>query len=240
MKLKLTIPAVLGISLVLLFSACSKDKSVMPNQKISMNAVPLGKCSNFSILASTFVDSKGKTIIYGDLGLSPGIAVSGFPPGQLNGVLRVNDEISNQATLDLSFAYIDAERRKSRHMETLSGNIGGLTLSPGLYNSISLLEISSGDLTFDAHGDENAIFIIQISTSFASLAGTKIILINGASASNIFWQVSNSANFGSNSQMQGTFIALESITFDSGATLHGRALSRKGFISLEGNIVSLE
>lgn len=227
----------LAIASVVFIGACKKDDSKVPKQKIAMESLSLASASNFAVLAGAAVTNTGETVVTGDLGLSPGTSVGGFPPGILNGTLRVNDEIANKAKLDLTNAYNDAAGRTSKDMVTLSGNIGGLTLTPGLYKSTSSLEISSGDLTFDARGDANAVFIIQIASTLTTTADRKVILSGSASASNIFWQVSSSASFGTTSVFKGTVMALESITFNTGAKLDGRALARNGSVTLDGNTI---
>jgi uncharacterized Zn-binding protein involved in type VI secretion len=156
----------------------------------------------------------------------------------LNGVLHVNDPIATQAKLDLTAAYNDLAGRTSTDIVTLSGNIGGLTLTPGLYKSTSTLAVSSGDLTFDAKGDANAVFIIQIASSLTTTSGRKVILSGGAVASNIYWQVGSSATFGTTTVFKGTVIALQSITFNTGATLDGKALARNGSITMIGNTIT--
>jgi len=218
-----------------LFTSCKKDK--LPKQKVKMDNVHMGDASYFAVLSGSAVTSTGETLIIGDLGLSPGTSVGGFPPGILKGILRINDEIANKAKLDLTTAYNDVAGRVSKDIVTLSGNIGGLTLTPGLYKSTSSLEISSGDVTFDAKGDANAVFIIQIASSLTTTSGRKVLLSGSASASNIYWQVSSSASFGTTSVFKGTIMALESITFDTGATLDGKALARNGAVTLEANTI---
>lgn len=222
---------------VFLFVNCKKDNSEVPKQGIKMDKVVIGNASSFAILAGSAVTNTGQTVITGDLGLSPGTSVDGFPPGIINGSLRINDELANKAKEDLIAAYNDAANRTSKDIVSLSGNIGGLTLTPGLYKSTSSLEISSGDVTFDANGDENAVFIIQIASSLTTTPGRKVILSGKASASNIFWQVSSSASFGTTSVFKGTIVALESITFDTGATLDGKAFARNGAVTLDGNTI---
>jgi len=229
---------ILAIATVVALAACKKDDDVIPDQKVKMIGVALGSSSGFAVLAGAAVTSTGATVINGDLGLSPGTAVDGFPPGILNGTLRINDEISNPAKLSLTTAYNDVAGRTSTDMVALAGNIGGLTLTPGLYKSTSSLEISSGDVTFDAEGDVDAIFIIQIASTFSTTPGRKVILSGGAKASNIFWQVSSSASFGTTSVMKGVIMALESITFDTGATLDGQAMARNGAVTLDGNTIT--
>nr|6EIO_A Chain A, Antifreeze protein [uncultured bacterium] len=209
--------------------------TVIPLQTTVQTPITLGSANNFAVIAGSSVTNTGATNITGDLGLSPGTSIGGFPPGILNGTLHINDAIANQAKLDITTAYNDAAARVASDMVTISGNIGGLTLTPGLYKSTSSLAVSSGDVTFDALGDPSAIFVIQIASTLTTTPGRKVLLSGGALASNIYWQVSSSASFGTTTSFKGTVIALESITFDTGATLEGRALARNGAVTMEGN-----
>lgn len=213
------------------------DTSTVPIQTIVQGNITLSGASNFAVLAGSEITNIGATNITGDLGLSPGSSVGGFPPGILNGTLHVNDATATQAKLDITAAYNEAAGRTSTDIVTLSGNIGGLTLTPGLYKSTSSLAISSGDLTLDALGNANAVFVIQIASTLTTTSGRKIILAGGASPSHIFWQVGSSATFGTTSVFKGTVIAMESITFNTGATLQGRALTRTGGITMEANTI---
>jgi hypothetical protein len=199
--------------------------------------VPLATTSTFAILAGSSVTNTGATTITGDLGLSPGSSIGGFPPGILTGTQHINDVTATQAKLDLTAAFNNAAGRISTDIVTLSGNIGGLTLTPGLYKSTSSLAISSGDLTFDAKGNADAIFIIQIASSLTTTSGRKVFLSGGAQASNIFWELGSSANFGTTSAMKGTILVMQSITFNTGATLDGKALTRTGGITMAGNTI---
>jgi hypothetical protein len=218
-------------------SGGSTNPTVIPTQTITQSSVSLAGASNLAVLAGSGVTNTGATTITGDLGLSPGTSVGGFPPGILNGILHINDAIANQAKLDLTAAYNDAAGRTSTEIVTLSGNIGGLTLTPGLYKSTSSLAISSGDLTFDAKGNANAVFIIQIASALTVTPARKVILAGGALASNIFWQVGSSATFGTTSVMKGNIIVMQSISFNTGASLDGRALARTGAITMQGNTI---
>ncbi|MDI1355282.1 MAG: ice-binding family protein [bacterium] len=199
--------------------------------------VNLSSLSTLAILAGSGITNTGATIITGDMGLSPGTSIGGFPPGILNGTLHVNDAIATQAKLDLTAAYNDAAGRTSTDIVTLSGNIGGLTLTPGLYKSTSTLALTSGDLTFDAQGKPGAIFIIQVASALTVTSDRKVFLSGGALASNIFWQVGSSATFGTTSAFKGTIMVLESISFSTGATLEGRALARNGAVTMQGNTI---
>jgi hypothetical protein len=246
MKTTKTLAALAIISIVFIVS-CKKDKNepapvattpqVIPTQSISQSTVPLAQASGFSVLAGSAISSTGATNITGDLGLSPGSSIGGFPPGILVGTQHINDDVANQAKLDLTAAYNDAAGRSATGMVTLSGNLGGLTLTPGLYKSTSSLAISSGDLTFDAKGNPNAVFILQIASTLTTTSGRKVILSGGALASNIFWQVGSSATFGTTSVFKGTVMAMQSITFNTGATLDGRALARTGAVVMAGNTI---
>ena len=209
----------------------------IPLQTTVQATVPLAGAASLAILAGTAVSNTGATTITGDLGLSPGSSIGGFPPGILNGTQHINDAIANQAKLDLTAAYNDAAGRTCTDMVTLSGNVGGLTLTPGLYKSTSSLAISSGDLTFDAKGNAAAVLIIHIASSLTTTSGRKIFLSGGALASNIFWQVGSSATFGTTSVFKGTIMAMQSITFNTGATLNGRALARTGAVVMAGNTI---
>ena len=235
----------IALGSVAFFAACNNDDpkpgnnnpTVIPVQTTSMTPVAMAGTSNLAVLAGSSITNTGATNITGDLGLSPGTSVGGFPPGILNGTLRINDAIATQAKLDLTAAYNDAAGRTSTDIVTLSGNIGGLTLTPGLYKSTSSLAISSGDLTFDAKGNPDAVFIIQIASTLTTTSGRQVILSGGASASNIFWQVGTSATLGTTSVFKGTIMAMQSITLNTGATLTGKALARNGGITMAGNTI---
>jgi len=235
----------LAIVSVVLFSSCNKDEVTtnvdnpngVPVQTTEQSTVALNASGNFAVLAGSAITSTGASNITGDLGLSPGSSVGGFPPGILTGTLQVNNPVATLAKLDLTAAYNDAAGRTCTDIVTLSGNIGGLTLTPGLYKTTSSLAISSGDLTFDAKGNSSAIFIIQIASTLTTTSGRQVILKGNAQASNIFWQVGSSATFGSTSVFKGTVMAMQSITFNTGASLDGRALARIGGVILAGNTI---
>jgi hypothetical protein len=235
--------AVLSLASVVLSSGCKKDDPasenpiVIPLQTTVSGTVVLAGTSGFAILSGSAVTSTGATTITGDLGLSPGTSITGFPPAILTGTQHINDPAAALAKIDLTAAYNDAAGRTSTDIVTLSGNIGGLTLTPGLYKSTSSLAISSGDLTFDAKGNADAVFIIQIASSLTTTSGRQVILSGSASASNIFWQVGSSATFGTTSVFKGTVMARQSITLNTGATIDGRVLAMTGGITMAGNTI---
>lgn len=244
MKTKMVLTTLAIVSAIIMGGCKSNDPvtnndnpSGIPVQKTSQSIISLGGAANFAILAGSAITSTGATNITGNLGLSPGTSVGGFPPGILTGTLEINTILSTQAKLDLTAAYNDAAGRTCTDIVTLSGNIGGLTLTPGLYKSTSTLAISSGDLTFDAKGNSSAVFIIQVASALNVTSGRKLILKGNASAANIFWQVGSSATFGTTSAFDGTIMAMQAITFETGATLNGRALARNAGIVFSGNTI---
>lgn len=199
--------------------------------------VTLGAASTFAVLAGSTVTNTGPTSVTGDLGVSAGTAVTGFAPGVVtNGSIHSADTLAGQAQSALTIAYNDAASRSTAPV-SVAGNLGGMTLAPGLYKSTSGLEISSGDLTFDAKGDANAIFIIQIASTLDVSVGRQVRLIDGAKAANIFWQVGTSANFGSNSAFKGNVLADQSISLQTGANVEGRLLARIGAVTMQSNTI---
>ncbi len=197
----------------------------------------LGTADSFGVLAGTTVTNTGITQIMGDLGVSPGTAITGFPPGTVSGTTHSADGVADTAKDDLTTAYDDAAGRAGSI--SIAGDIGGQTLTPGVYKSTSSLAISSGILTLDAEGDPSRTFIFQIASTLITGSASQIVLIGGAQAQCIFWQVGSSATLGTNSTFKGTIAALTSITATTGATIDGRVLARNGAVSLDTNIISV-
>jgi len=235
-----TLFTTIAIASVVIFSGCKKDDTEEPKNKEKMSLISLKNASSFAILGGSTVTSTGNTEVTGDIGLNPGTSIIGFPPGIFYGTMHIVDSLSILAKSDLTAAYNDAAGRVSTDVVLVSGNIGGRTLLPGLYKSSSALEVSSGDLTLDAKGDANAVWVFQVGSTLELTSGRKIILSGGALASNIYWQVSSSAIFRTTSVMKGTIMALESISFETGATLDGKALAISGAVSLDANMIVIK
>jgi hypothetical protein len=198
--------------------------------------VDLRTAVRFAILAGSTITNTGPTKIVGDVGISPGSAMTGFPPGVIHGHVYVDDSVAQQAKLDLTTAYNDAMGRTLNPIK-VAGNIGGETLYPGLYKSTSSLSISSGDLTLDGRGHPGAVFIFQIASKFTMTTGRSVILTNGAQARNVFWATGTSATFGTGCSFYGNLLAHQSISMATGTVMVGRALARVGAVTLQKNTI---
>ena len=196
--------------------------------------IALGSAATFGVLGASTVTSTGGTTVVGDLGVSPGTAVTGSPG--VTGTLHAGDLAAVLAQSDLTLAYNAAVARTSGSI-TVAGNLGGQTLAPGLYTSTSSLEISAGDLTLA--GDATAVWIFKMGSTLVTTTGRRVILSGGAQAANVFWQVGSSATIGGSSVFHGTIMAAQSITMGTGATLTGRALARVGAVTLAANSITV-
>ncbi|MFA7418080.1 MAG: Ig-like domain-containing protein [Melioribacteraceae bacterium] len=203
--------------------------------------VDLGAAGDFAILAGAGVTNTGFTFIYGDVGAFPTATINGFPPGVVNGTLYMAaDPLVGTAKNALTAAYNDAQGR-SLNAISLPGQLGGLTLAPGLYVNSSTSGISgtgaNAILTLDAGGNPNAVWIFKMGSTLITDAGTSIVLAGGAKWENIYWSVGTSATLGTGCIFYGNILADQSITLTTGATLRGRALTRIAAVTLDANIV---
>jgi hypothetical protein len=197
--------------------------------------VGLGTDSAFAVLGGQTVTNTGSSTINGDLGVSPGAAITGFPPGTVNGTIHAADAVASQAQLDLTTAYNSAAGRTP--FTAVPADLTGLTLTAGVYNNSSALALT-GALTLDAQGNPDAVFIFQAGSTLTTGSGSTVNLINGAQPCNVFWQVGSSATLGTTSSFAGNILALTSISMNNGVTLAGRALARNGSVTLINDTIT--
>jgi hypothetical protein len=195
-------------------------------------------------MATASISGTGATQINGDVGLNPGSA-QGLPSSEVNGMIHIDDQAIITAQSDLRSAYNDAVSRTTTS-QSLPGNMGGLTFTPGLYtNSTSVLIQGSGpanNVTLDAQGDPNAIFIFQMGSTLTTGPGAQVILAGGAKASNIFWQVGSSATLNTTTIFKGNVLAAVTITVNNGSAVEGRLLagsSSDGSVTVNASTVTV-
>jgi len=215
-------------------TGCSNSDDVLGSPPGGTGAVNLGAAGTFGVLAGQSVTNSGASTISPDLGIWPGNTLTGAPT--VTGTTHLGDVTAQTAQGALTAAYNDAAGRAAG--STIAGDLGGLTLPPGVYKSTSTLQITSANVTLDAGGNSSAVFIFQIASSLTVDVGRQVILSGGAQPSNITWQVGSSATLGTNSSVSGDIIALTTISMGTGATLSGRALARNGSVTLLANTVT--
>jgi hypothetical protein len=193
----------------------------------------LGSAAPNGIMAGTAFTCVTGGTINANISISPGSTVTGFPPCVITGVQHLADAVAAQAQIDLTTAYNTLAGLPCSASNRITSDLGGTTKTAGVYCSASSIGVT-GDLVLDGGGDPNALFVFQAGSGLTT-AGN-IILINGANADNVYWQVGSSATIGTASQWQGNIVALTSITLvDNANLIRGRALARNGAVSLGTN-----
>ncbi len=195
--------------------------------------------STFSVLGgSTVTNTATPTVITGNLGVSPGSAVTGFPPGTVVlGTIHAADVPAAQAQTELVTLY-DSLAGQFCTTDLSGQDLGGMTLTPGVYCFSSSAQLT-GTLTLDAQGNPNARFVFQIGSTLTTASAASVLLINGGSSCAVFWQVGASATLGTGTSLLGNVVALTSITLNTGANVDGRVLARNGAVTLDDNRVTL-
>jgi len=213
----------------------------------SASAIPapidLGTAGSFSVLAGSTATNTGPTVISadagvgGNLGVSPGTAVTGFPPGIVTppGTIHAADAVAAQAQSDLTIAYNTAAGRPC-DVNLTGTDLGGLTLTSGVYCFSTSAQLT-GTVTLNAEGNPDAEFIFQIGSTLTTASNSTVALVNGAQACHVFWQVGSSATLGTGTTFSGTIMALASITANTGADVEGRLLARTGAVTMDSNVI---
>lgn len=205
------------------------------NAQAAATPVPLGTAGSFVVLAGQTITNTGATTLSGDVGVSPGSAITGQATIVLtNGVYHPADTVAASAQADASTAYDNA--RLQTPATAVATELGGTTLVPGVYSSGSFGLTNT--VTLDGGGDPNAVFVFQSADTLITASGSRVALTNGANPCNVFWQVSQSATLGSGSTFNGTILALTSVSLATGATVSGRVLARTGAVTMQANTIT--
>jgi ice-binding like protein len=197
----------------------------------------LGAAGTFSVLGGVTVTNTGvTTTITGNVGVSPGNAITGIPAGQPTaGSIHAGDAVAATAQGALTTAYNDlAGRACGTNLTSL--DLGGMTLSEGVYCFSSTAGLT-GTLTLT--GNANSVFVFQIGSALTTASNATVNLIGGAVANNVYWQIGSSATLGTGTAFKGNIVALQSITLNTNASLSGRALARNGAVTLDTNAITL-
>ncbi|MFB5605669.1 MAG: ice-binding family protein [Nitrosarchaeum sp.] len=217
---------------VLIFSA----SGMVQNNAYAASPYPnMGTANNFAVLGSSTITNTGNTSIIGNVGVSPGTAITGFPPGMVTGITYTGGQIATKAHSDASIAYNTLSNARCTVNGPDVAKLGGQTLRPGVYCFPTSAAIT-GTLTLSGSG----IYIFKIGSTLDTAAGnSKVVLTKGALAENIFWHVGSSATLGTDSVLKGTVIAYSSITSTTGATVDGRLIALNGAVTLDTSHITI-
>ncbi len=197
-------------------------------------APSLGTASSFAVLGGSTVTNTGSTTVRADLGVSPGKAITGFPPGTVvGGAIHAADAVAGQAQADTTTAY-NQLAGQSCTADMTGQDLGGKTLTAGVYCFSSSAQLT-GALTLNAQGSADAVFVFKIGSTLTTASGSSVQLINGGSPCNVYWQIGSSATIGTTTTFSGNILALTSITLNTGASVSGRALARNGAVTMDTN-----
>ncbi len=229
-----------GIAIFLVMVIASLGLALGVSTFVNAATAPgLGTAESFAVLGASTVTNTGSSIINGDLGVSPGKAVTGFPPGLVvpPGVIHAADAVSLQAQTDVTTAY-NTLAGQPCDVDLTGVDLGGLTLTPGVYCFSSSAQLT-GKLTLNALGDPYSVFIFQIGSTLTTASGSSVVVINADKLCNAFWKVGSSATLGTTTDFKGNILALTSISMTTNANLVGRALARNGAVTLDSNTITL-
>ena len=205
--------------------------------------IDLGTATSYAVIAGSTITNTGPSVITGDFGLNPGTSTPGFSSITLAGTENVHNAASLAGQNASTAAYLVAQG-ETPAITVAAGTLGGATtptLTPGIYTAGSLIKSLSltGTLTLNGEGDPNAVFIFQAASTLTTDSSSSVVLEDGASACNVFWQVGSSATLGTYTSFIGTILALTSATLNTGATVNGRVLAQTGAVTLDENTISV-
>ena len=193
----------------------------------------LGTAQSFAVLGASTVTNTGTTLLTGDLGVSPGTAITGFGGtgnGAFTGTEHLNDTTAQQAHSDVLTSY-SALAALPDAVDLTGQDLGGLVLLPGVYKFSSSAQLT-GTLVLNAQNNADALYVFQIGSTLTTAASSNITFINGGSAGNLFWQVGSSATFGTSTAFQGNVLAFQDVSVASGVGIDGRLLTEHGAVTL--------
>ena len=205
---------------------------------LSAIAPGLGAATSFAVLGGqTVTNTDSPTVVIGDLGVSPGSAVTGFPPGTVTGTIHAADALALQAQNAVITAY-DALFGQACNVDLTGQDLGGMTLTPAVYCFSSSAGLT-GILELNALGDPSAVWVFKIGSALTTAPGSSVRVTNGGDPCNVFWQVTSSATLDTTTEFAGNILALTSIWLNNGATVSGRLLARNGEVTLDNNEVAI-
>jgi serine protease AprX len=200
-------------------------------------APPLGSALRFAVLGASTVTNTGSSVITGDLGVNPGSAVTGFPPGLIgSGTIHSADAATLAAQNAVTTAY-NGLVGQACTQDMTGRDLGGQTLTAGVYCFSSSAQLT-GTLTLNAEGNASAVFVFKMGSTITTASASSVVLINGGSPGNVFWQVGSSATLGTTTSFAGNILAFTSITLTTGVRVTGRALARNGAVTMDTNAVT--
>jgi len=202
----------------------------------AQTAPGLGAASSYAVLGGQTVTNTGPTTISGDLGVWPGTAVTGFPPGIVTGgTIHSADADALQAQGAVTTAY-DALAAEPCTADLTGQDLGAMTLTEGVYCFSSSAQLT-GLLTLNGQGNGSAVFVFQMVSTLITASNSSVLVTNGSTGCNVFWQVGSSATIGTGTVFVGNILALTSIALTTGASVSGRALARNGAVTMDTNHV---
>jgi type VI secretion system secreted protein VgrG len=207
---------------------------VLPLFALTANADILGRADAFAVLGASTVTNTGSSVIWGDLGVYPGTAITGFPPGIVHGTIHDGDAVAQRAQADAltGYNYLAGLARTG----TLTGeDLGGLTLDQGVYFFASSAQMT-GQLTLDFQGLSNQMIVFQIGSTLTTASASSVLIINPGSNDQVYWQVGSSATLGTTTDFYGSVIADQSVTLNHGADVTcGRVIALNGAVTMDTN-----